>query len=149
MHEPHDATEPHRLFHEGVRLFNAGQWFEAHEVWEALWHTLDGDDKDFVQGLIQCAVALEHARRGNPRGALTMFDRARPRLARFGAWCHAVPVRALVDAMDGFLAPLRGMDDALLAPRAGGGLELPVDMDQAPTITLRGDAEFGGDAPLN
>jgi hypothetical protein len=34
-----------------------------------------------MQGLIQWVVALEHHRRGNPRGALALLDRAWGRLA--------------------------------------------------------------------
>lgn len=68
-------------FDHGAALFDAGEWFEAHEVWESLWKTLSGPDKERVQGLIQLAVALEHDRRGNAVGAQRTLDRARPRLA--------------------------------------------------------------------
>ena len=146
---PMCRQDPSRLFHEGLRQFNAGEWFEAHETWEALWHTLEGKDRQFVQGLIQCAVVLEHVRRGNPRGALTMLDRASPRLAKFGVLYHGVPVRALVDALEAFVAPLREMDAASLAPRAGRGLALPVDIKEAPTIVLRGEPQLGTGGPIN
>ena len=41
----------------GIVLFNRGDFFEAHEVWEQLWME-PGEDKKFFQGLIQAAVAL-------------------------------------------------------------------------------------------
>src|SRR3989442_38030 len=45
----------------GVLLFNRHEFFEAHEVWEALWLSADvGTDRRFVQGLIQAAVGLYH-----------------------------------------------------------------------------------------
>ncbi len=44
---------------------------------EGLW--VRNRDKG-LQGLIQVAVALYHAKRGNLRGARTMIDRATPRL---------------------------------------------------------------------
>lgn len=45
-------------FVRGVSLFNAGQWWEAHEAWEEVWHAATGDDRLFVQGLILLAAAL-------------------------------------------------------------------------------------------
>jgi len=67
---------------EGLARFAAGEWFEAHEVLELLWRPLPkGPDRHFVQGLIQLAVALEHWRRGNPRGARGQWDKARGHLA--------------------------------------------------------------------
>ncbi|MFW6061064.1 MAG: DUF309 domain-containing protein [Phycisphaeraceae bacterium] len=148
MHHPSpaepDPQEQARLFREGVARFNAGEWFEAHEVWEALWHTLDdGERKQFVQGLIQCAVALEHARRGNPRGALTMFDRARPRFEGLPQRYMGVDIAALLASLAKLLAPLRDLPADALRPRAGRGLELPINLCDAPTIELQNAPVFG------
>lgn len=43
---------------EGARLFNAGQWWEAHEAWEREWLTAQGEQRAFVQALILLAAAL-------------------------------------------------------------------------------------------
>ena len=37
----------------GILHFNRGDYFEAHEVWEDLWHDKAGPDRRFYQGLIQ------------------------------------------------------------------------------------------------
>lgn len=42
----------------GARLFNAGQWWEAHEAWETEWMRAHGQEKQFIQGLILLAAAL-------------------------------------------------------------------------------------------
>ena len=39
----------------GVVLFNRGDFFEAHEAWEALWMDTAGEEKKFIQGLIPSA----------------------------------------------------------------------------------------------
>ena len=39
----------------GVVLFNQGDFFEAHEAWEALWMDTAGEEKKFIQGLIPSA----------------------------------------------------------------------------------------------
>lgn len=62
----------------GVLLFNRRDFFEAHEVWESLWLSADvGEDRRFVQGLIQAAVGLYHFSTGNLRGAKKLYGTAR------------------------------------------------------------------------
>jgi predicted metal-dependent hydrolase len=72
-------------FAEGVRLFNQGNFFEAHELWEHMWKKAEGEEKTFYQGLIQAAVALCHVQRGNYAGALSIYLKSWPKLARFPA----------------------------------------------------------------
>jgi uncharacterized protein len=67
-------------FERGLALFNAGQFFECHEVWEEVWKRSSGAEKLFYQGLIQAAVALLHAERGNMRGAASIWAKARQKL---------------------------------------------------------------------
>jgi predicted metal-dependent hydrolase len=57
------------LFEEGIKFFNAGRYFEAHEVWEDLWRQTQGPLRLFYQGLIQAAVGLHHLNQGNWNGA--------------------------------------------------------------------------------
>jgi len=64
----------------GIALFNAGDYFEAHEAWEDAWHATRGRTKATLQVLIQLAVAMEHHRRGNRVGAKRMIKRAQRRL---------------------------------------------------------------------
>ncbi|MFC5849903.1 DUF309 domain-containing protein [Deinococcus petrolearius] len=42
----------------GAELFGAGEWWEAHEAWEAEWLRATGDERRFVQALILLAAAL-------------------------------------------------------------------------------------------
>lgn len=61
----------------GVLLFNRGDFFEAHEVWESLWIDSTGSERRFYQGLIQAAVALIHFGNGNRRGAAKLYHSSR------------------------------------------------------------------------
>jgi len=45
-----------RAIQEGLELFNAGRFWEAHEAWEAAWLVEDGDVRQMLQGLIQIAA---------------------------------------------------------------------------------------------
>src|SRR2546428_11724463 len=50
-------------------LFNAGEFWEAHETLETVWRSIISDDAAPVwQGLIQAAAALLHLQRGNCHG---------------------------------------------------------------------------------
>jgi len=78
-------TEIDGLLAEGIRLFNNGYFFEAHEVLEQAWKVAEGTDKIFYQGIIQAAAALVHVRRGNYTGAISVYLKSRPKLYRFPA----------------------------------------------------------------
>jgi len=67
---------------EGIEHFNAGRYFEAHEIWEEIWLHSSGDTKLFYQMLIQAAVSLHHHNRGNARGARGMYERVVEKLGR-------------------------------------------------------------------
>lgn len=68
---------------EGIRLFNEGLFWEAHEAWEAIWLVAAPPEKQFVQGLIQVAAAWHHVGRSNRKGATRLASRALARLEPF------------------------------------------------------------------
>jgi uncharacterized protein len=74
-----DAT----AFLRGIEQFNRGEFFAAHETWEAIWLTASGTDRDFLQGIIQLAAAFHHWRGGNAEGALSLLRRGLNKLAAF------------------------------------------------------------------
>ncbi|HKN12023.1 MAG TPA: DUF309 domain-containing protein [Candidatus Binatus sp.] len=74
-------TQSHPDFYEqGIDLFNEGRFFECHEAWEEIWKRSDGEVKLFYQGLIQAAVAILHAQRGNLEGARSLYEKASAKL---------------------------------------------------------------------
>jgi predicted metal-dependent hydrolase len=68
-------------FQKGVALFDQGRFYDAHEVLEDVWRAAQGEEKRFLQGLIQAAVALHHHSTGNTRGACSLLARAVKNLA--------------------------------------------------------------------
>ena len=58
----------------GFEFFNAREFFEAHEVWEELWHETHGEPRNFIQGLIQAATALHHFQNSNLKGAKLLYE---------------------------------------------------------------------------
>jgi len=110
---PPPSSSPPPLLVEGVRLFNAGLWFEAHEVLEDAWRAEPGEVRHLYQGLLQVGVGLLHASRGNLTGALNLLDRGMARLRPFAPRCLGLEVDAL----------LRDAAEARSALAAPGGLE--------------------------
>lgn len=51
-------------FDRAVVLFNEGEFYEAHEDWEAMWLEAEGAHRLWLQGLIQYAAAFVHYSRG-------------------------------------------------------------------------------------
>jgi hypothetical protein len=77
------AYEPRYLA--GVALFNRGDFFEAHEVWESLWMETFGEEKRFLQALIQAAVGILHFCNGNSRGAVKLFRSSRDYMGKYAS----------------------------------------------------------------
>ena len=67
-------------YQHGVALFNAGDFFAAHEALEDIWRPAEGTERRFLQGLIQIAVALHHFNSGNRVGAQSLLARGAAKL---------------------------------------------------------------------
>ena len=70
---------------DGAKLFNAGEYWEAHEVWELPWNAArnasDSIEASYVQALILFAAAI-HKRRhyDNARGGQLNYGKALKKL---------------------------------------------------------------------
>lgn len=101
---------------QGVELFNRGEFFECHDVFEEVWNELRGDRKTCLQGLIQVAVGCYHGVNGNVRGAASQLAKALAKLrvhdpGMFGIMSH--PLLEEVEALR--VAAEHGMVDSAFA----------------------------------
>lgn len=117
----------------GIVLFNRGDYFEAHEVWEAIWMDFAGPEKKFYQGLIQAAVGLCHFCNGNVRGAAKLYHSAREYMTRFGSPFLGLDV-------DGFWQQMAACFAELLATPDPDRRITPNE-DLLPTIALSPEPE--------
>jgi hypothetical protein len=60
----------------GIGLFNQAHFFDAHEALEDVWRAAPAENKKFLQGLIQVAVAFHHYSTGNRAGMRSVLERA-------------------------------------------------------------------------
>jgi len=80
---------------EGLRLFNAGEYFEAHEALELAWKEESGEVRDLYRGILQVAVVYLHVRRGNYAGAVKVYARSQKWLKDWPDICRGVQVEEL------------------------------------------------------
>jgi predicted metal-dependent hydrolase len=81
---PRDGdTARRQALRKGALLFNHQLFFEVHEVLEAQWMQEYGDEKRFLQGLIQIAVAFHHLQNRNLRGAVSLLQDGLDKLAPY------------------------------------------------------------------
>jgi predicted metal-dependent hydrolase len=121
----------------GIQLFNREDFFEAHEVWEELWHETYGANKDFFQGLIQVTSAMHHLQIGNMRGARILYGSGIELLAPYGAHHLGLNLETLrthfTHAMEGLLH----VPAEKLSGRGGkGAVKIPYTSQLAFKLTL-------------
>lgn len=80
---------------EGLRKYNAAEYFAAHEEWESVWLPSQEPDKTFLQGLIQITAAFHHLQRGNSHGALRLLEAALRRIGPYPDDFGGMDVRLL------------------------------------------------------
>jgi predicted metal-dependent hydrolase len=114
-----DATDYDPRYLAGIVLFNRGDYFEAHEVWELLWMECAGAEKRFYQALIQAAVGLCHFCNGNVRGAKKLYHSSHDYMNRYAPFCLGLDVAAFWQQMNSCFAELlaNADPDRRLEPR--------------------------------
>jgi predicted metal-dependent hydrolase len=92
----------------GVALYNAGHPWDAHEVWEDLWLAAraarDDRQREFLQGLIQCAAACVKAGEGKRDSCRKLAARALGRLEMIAGVYMGLDVPAFVAAFAAWAA---------------------------------------------
>jgi hypothetical protein len=103
---------------EGLRLYETGEFFAAHEACESRWLESQEPEKTFLQGLIQVTAAFHHLRRNNPLGTTRLLWAALRRLEPYPACFGGISVILLCN-------DIRERLDALNSDEAALGLAPP------------------------
>ncbi|HWA95643.1 MAG TPA: DUF309 domain-containing protein [Terracidiphilus sp.] len=106
----------------GLKCYDAGEYFEAHEHWELVWLELDEPEKTFMQALIQVAAAFEHWRRGEPEGTRSLLKRVVARLEKYPAEFAGVDVEALRRSTGEWLEGLPEVKELAVPKIQGAGI---------------------------
>lgn len=87
-------------FLDGVRLFDAGHYWHAHEQWERCWLASTGREALFFKAIIQAAAALVKWQQGNTRGLRLNWAKSRSRLDALPDVFHGLDLAALRNTLD-------------------------------------------------
>ncbi len=79
----------------GLEQFNAGEYFEQHEILEHAWRAETRPVREIYQGILQIGVACYQIQRGNYAGALKMLRRGLAHLSRAPDRCQGIDVARL------------------------------------------------------
>jgi predicted metal-dependent hydrolase len=91
---------------DGLTCYGRGEFFLAHEHWEAVWLTLEEPRKSFLQALIQVAAAFHHLHAGNPAGAASLLRRALRRLELCPADFGGIAITPLCEEISEWLSAI-------------------------------------------
>lgn len=96
---------------EGLHLFNAGRYFEAHEELEFAWKDEKGKIRQLYQGILEAGVTYLHITRGNYPGAVKVYLRSMKWLREWPAVCRGVHVGQLRHDLDAAIAEVRRLGE--------------------------------------
>jgi predicted metal-dependent hydrolase len=95
-----DVSTVERHYQGGLELGGRGDWFEAHEEFEAAWRSCAAEERDFFQGLVHVVVSSYQLERGKPIAAESQRLKALRRLAAFAPRHRGIEVGALLEALE-------------------------------------------------
>ena len=98
-----------KQFLEGIRLFNGGFYWEAHEEWEEVWREQAGDGKIFVEAFVQMAEAYSFIKLGKAATAIYLFEKSIKKFAEYERIRCTVLISAIVADLKKTLDNLRGL----------------------------------------
>ena len=109
---------------DGLRLFNAGEYFEAHEALEDAWNEERGNVRELYRGILQIAVVYLHVTRRNYNGAVKVYGRSQRWLKDWPDICRGIHVENLRRNADEVLTEVKRLgvekisefDNSLLKP---------------------------------
>ena len=80
---------------EGIKLYNEGKYFVAHEALEIAWRAEPDPDRRLYQGILQAGIAFMHARNQYEKGVFSMYERSRVWLWPWPNHCRTINIGQL------------------------------------------------------
>jgi uncharacterized protein len=87
-------------YQQGIAAFNRAEFFDAHELLEDIWRAAPQQNKKFLQGLIQAAVAFHHYSMGNRIGMRSVLERAIKNLSEPAGSFGTIQLMPLLQSLD-------------------------------------------------
>ncbi|MGD2028099.1 MAG: DUF309 domain-containing protein [Anaerolineales bacterium] len=95
---------------EGIRLYNEGKYFVAHEAFEDAWHAEEEPDRRLYQGMLQAGIVFMHARNCYAKGVYSMYERCSVWLGPWPDHCRTVNVGKLRADVEAIVAAVKSLE---------------------------------------
>ena len=86
---------PHPAAIKGMRLFNDGEYWLAHEALEEAWKEEDGAVRELYRAILQTAVVYLHITRDNYNGAIKVYGRVQKWIQPWPEECRGIQIGQL------------------------------------------------------
>tara|TARA_B100000925_G_C21884117_1_gene419830 strand:- start:110 stop:478 length:369 start_codon:yes stop_codon:yes gene_type:complete len=90
-----DVHKIEYLFIKGKEEFLAGNYYDAHEIWEELWSDYYLKDRKFIQGLIQLSVSFVHLKNSNMIGAKNLLKKSKAKFSDYEGVHRSISLQKL------------------------------------------------------
>ena len=90
-----------------LNLFNNHQWYEAHDAFEEIWNSVDGDERQVIQGILQVSVAQFHLSKGNLNGATILLGEGLGRIKKRTNINLGIDLESFCQCLEGLLIKLQ------------------------------------------
>lgn len=105
-------TEPPAEFWVAIAKFNQQQFYDCHDILEAIWVDAPEADRRFYQGLLQIAVACYHLGQYNLSGAMILLGEGLSRLQTYQPDYYQVQIDPLIEASANLLEGIQALSQA-------------------------------------
>ena len=93
-----------------VNLFNNHEWYEAHDAFEEIWYSVDGDERQVIQGILQVSVSQFHLSKGNLNGATILLGEGLGRIKTRTKINLGIDLESLCRCLEDLLVKLQYRD---------------------------------------
>lgn len=98
-----------------MELFNAGEYWLAHEELEEAWNEESGAVRELYRAILQTAVVYLHITRGNYRGAIKVYGRVQKWITPWPDVCRGIEIGRLHRDLDTVMAEVKRLGPDRLA----------------------------------
>ena len=109
------AGDIHPAAIKGMELFNAGEYWLAHEELEAAWKEEIDTVRELYRSILQTAVVYLHITRNNYRGAIKVYGRVQKWITPWPDVCRGIQIGQLRADLEIVIAEVKRLGPDRLA----------------------------------
>ena len=99
----------------GMELFNAGEYWLAHEHLEEAWNAESGAVRELYRAILQTAVVYLHITRANYKGAVKVYGRVQKWITPWPDICRGIQIGQLRQELEVVIAEVKRLGPDRLA----------------------------------